>query len=135
MPMYIVDENVPIVRNDSSRKKPKAPQADETCRRACIRALKSVVRSGILIVDADGVVLAKYRRHLQHKGQPGVGDAFFKHVADNQFNPRKVARVNLQQNADRVFEDFPADASLAAFDRSDRVFVALALASARDPAL
>jgi hypothetical protein len=70
MPAYIVDENVAIVANDSSRKVTKAWQADEACRVACINALTSVVKSGILVVDCDGVVLEKYRRYLQHKGQP-----------------------------------------------------------------
>ena len=98
MPAYVVDENVPIVANDSSRRKPKTPQADRACRDACTRALTSVVKEGILIIDSDGVVLENYRRHLQHKGQPGIGDAFFKHVVDRQFDRRKVRRIPIQTN-------------------------------------
>jgi hypothetical protein len=57
MKAYVVDENVPIVANDSSRPEPKAPQADNTCRLGCIQALKGVVKSGILIIDTAGDVL------------------------------------------------------------------------------
>jgi hypothetical protein len=78
-------------------------------------------------------VLEKYRRYLQHKGQPGVGDAFFKHVIDHQYNPKKIRRIRIEENADRIFEAFPADASLATFDRSDRVFVTLALVARGNP--
>ena len=130
---YVVDENVPIVANDSSRAEPKAPQADPACRLACVRALKSVVNAGILIIDSDGIVLEKYRRHLQHKGQPGIGDAFFKHVVDHQFDQRKVRRIPIQINADREFEAFPVDVALATFDRSDRVYVTLALVAPDNP--
>jgi len=133
MKAYVVDENVPIVANDSVRLEPKAPQADIDCRLACVQALRSIVKSGILIVDSAGEVLENYRRHLQHRGQPGVGDAFFKHIIDHHFNRRKVRRVSLVKNAKRGFEAFPAEAALATFDRSDRIYIALALAALEKP--
>jgi hypothetical protein len=133
MNAYVVDENVPIVANDSGRAELKAPQADNACRLACVLALKCVVRSRILIIDTAGGVLGNYQRHLQHKGQPGVGDAFFKHIMDNQYNPKRVQRIAITKNAEREFDMFPADAALATFDRSDRIFVALALAAPERP--
>ncbi len=42
----------------------KAPQADTACRVSCARALHSVVKAGILIIDSDRIVLEKYRRLL-----------------------------------------------------------------------
>jgi hypothetical protein len=133
MSAYVVDENVPIVANDSVRTIPKSPQADQTCRLSCVQALRRIVRSGTLIVDDDGEVLENYRRHLHHRGQPGVGDAFFKHIVDNQFNLTKVRRISIQRNADNEFDNFPADPGLATFDVSDRIYVALALAAPQKP--
>jgi hypothetical protein len=134
MNAYLVDENVPIVANDTIRPQPKAPQADNVCRLACVQALRSVVKSGILVIDDAGEVLENYRRHLNRRCQPGVGDAFFKHIIDHQFNRRKVRRIPMAKNAHGEFEAFPADdASLATFDHSDRIFVALALAAADHP--
>lgn len=81
MNAYVVDENVPIVANDYVRAEPRAPQADNTCRLACIQALRRAVKSGIIVIDDAGDILEHYRQHLRHHGQPGVGDAFFKHVS------------------------------------------------------
>jgi hypothetical protein len=133
MNAYVVDENVPIVANDSVRSEPKAPQADKRCRIACVQALNCIVKSGILIIDSEGEVLENYRAYLQHKGQPGVGDAFYKHVIDHQFNRKKVRRILIAKNAQHEFEDFPADPALATFDPSDRVYVALAVAAPEKP--
>jgi hypothetical protein len=132
MNAYVVDENVPIVANDSVRPKPQAPQADPACRLACVQALKRVVKAGILIIDDAGEVLEKYQRYLHHRGQPGVGDAFLKHVVDRQFNRRKVRRIPMAKNADGELI-FPCGAALASFDPSDRIFVALALAAPEQP--
>jgi hypothetical protein len=135
MPAYVVDENVPIVANDSSRQTLGTPQADAACRDACVRALNSAVKSGLVVIDDEGVVLGKYREHLKPNGQPGVGYAFFKHVIDRQFDRKKVRRTSIQPNGDREFEVFPVHASLATFDRSDRIYVALALAAPQNPVI
>jgi hypothetical protein len=133
MNAYVLDENVPIVANDSVRSKPKAAQADMACRLACVQALKCVVQSAIIIIDSAGGVLERYRVYLQHRGQPGVGDAFFKHIIDHQYNRKKVRRIALTRHPHREFEEFPVDASLETFDLSDRIFVALALAAPENP--
>jgi hypothetical protein len=129
MSTFVVDENVPIVANDRVRTIPKAPQADNACRISCVHALRHIVKSGILIIDDVGEVLDNYRRHLQHRGQPGVGDAFFKHIVDNQFNRKKVHRISVPKTNENEFESFPADPALHTFDGSDRIYVALALAA------
>jgi len=133
MNAYVVDENVPIVANDGVRSEPKVPQADGNCRLACVQALKRIVKSGILIIDSAGGVLENYRAYLQHRGQPGVGDAFYKHVIDHQFNRTKVRRILITKNAQGEFEDFPTDPALATFDPSDRLYVALAVAAPEKP--
>jgi hypothetical protein len=129
MKAYVIDENVPIVANDNVRRVRIAPQADDACRLACIRMLRKIVKSGLVVVDTAGEVIDKYRSQLQYRGQPGVGDAFYKHVVDHQFNQKKVRQTLVLKHDERGFEDFPAAEELATFDRSDRIFIALALAS------
>jgi hypothetical protein len=82
-----------------------------------------------MVIDDGGEILENYRRHLHHRGQPGVGDAFFKHAVDNQFNRKKVLRVSIARNDENEFDVFPADPALRTFDRSDRIYVAVALAA------
>jgi hypothetical protein len=135
MSIFIVDENVAIVANDPVRSEAKAPQADGVCRLACVRLLRKAAKSGVVAIDAAGEVLQAYRRHLNYRGQPGVGDAFFKHLVDHQFNHKRVRRVALPRHADRGFEAFPADSDLATFDPSDRIYVALALVAPGKPTI
>jgi hypothetical protein len=133
MSAFVVDENVPIVANDSVHVRPKAPQADSRCRLACVQMLNRIVRSGTLVIDSEGQVLENYRAHLQHSGQPGVGDAFYKHIFDHQFDQKRVRRIALEKNAEGEFKDFPIDPALATFDPSDRVYVAPAIAAPHTP--
>jgi hypothetical protein len=127
----IVDENVAIVANDNSRRDRLAVQADEVCQLECIKALRSIVKNGITVIDDAGEILRKYREYLSGRGQPGVGDAFLKHIYDNQYNKRKVQRTPLAVNEDGTYSDFPSSPGLNTFDPSDRVFVALARASTK----
>ena len=129
MVAYVVDENVPIVANDASRPEKKSPQADAECRQSCIRVLKLIVAKGAVVLDDAGEVMFKYRRRLSGTGQPGVGDAFLKHLSDRQYDRRKVLRISLHQSSTGEFTDFPDDPALASFDPADRIFVALARAA------
>ena len=131
----IVEENVAIVANDNSRQPPVAPQANERCQLECIRALRTIVKNGIVIIDDAGEILRKYRQNLSGKGQPGVGDAFLKHVYDHQYNKRKVQRTALTIDENGEYADFPSDPLLMNFDPSDRLFVALACASPKPAAI
>lgn len=135
----VVDENVPIVANDTVRISgdlaPLAPQADDVCRLAVVRKLRELVRNGIAVIDDAGEVMRKYRRYLNGKGQPGVGDAFLKHIADHEYNVSKVIRVALERDGDGNYAEFPADPTLSSFDPSDRIFVALALSAPKTTTL
>lgn len=131
MTVCIVDENVPIVANDVARitagLDAVAPEADEACRLAAIQRLRALISKGTVAIDDGGEVIARYRKHLSGKGQPGVGDYFLKYVSDNSFSPNRVVRFALQRTDKGEYADFPDDAELRRFDRDDRVFVALAL--------
>ena len=126
----VVDTNVPLVANG------KAEQADLACEYACIQALKKVEAGRHrLLLDDKGLILKEYRNNLHPSGQPGVGDAFFKWLHENQANPQHCCIVPVAFHTHRGFAEFPDDPRLVNFDKDDRKFVAVALASQSGPQL
>lgn len=65
-------------------------------------------------------------------GQPGVGDRFLKWVHDNRWGFPDSDRVRITSNGTSYME-FPNHEGLAAFDNSDRKFVATSNAHPRKP--
>jgi len=117
----IVDTNVPITANG------QAEHASPACQLACIASLRMIQAQRRISVDQSGLILQEYRRHLSPNGQPGLGDAFFKWLWNNQANPQVCVLVPITPTADsRDFAEFPDDPALERFDRSDRKFVAVA---------
>ena len=111
------------------------PHELTACVLACVEAVEHVVKKGGLVVDSGEEIFDEYRNNLSMSGQPGVGDGFMKWVHDNQWNDRKVDRINITKNGES-YNEFPAHAGLTAFDNSDRKFVAVANAhSAKPPIL
>lgn len=131
MSASVVDTNVAVVANR------RQTHAGADCQLECVRRLQHLVRRGVVVLDQLGLILAEYRRHMKPAGEPGVGDAFLRHLFDHQYNPAKCELVALTRIADdhRSFQQFPEDDRLAGFDPSDRKFVAAARASARDPVI
>lgn len=87
------------------------------------------------MVDAANVIFTEYKRHLSFSGQPGAGDIFFKWFVDNRYRTDRVVQIDLPDCPVRPheYQHFPDDPDLTTFDRSDRVFVALAIAHADHP--
>ena len=123
----VVDTNVPLVANG------KADQAGLKCEDACVRKLIQVQAERRTLLDDKWLIIEEYRRNLSHAGQPGVGDAFFKWLWENQANPQHCRIVPVTVHADREFAEFPDDPRLVSFDLADRKFVAVALASGAGP--
>ncbi len=121
MTAFVVDTNVAIAANA------RATHADMPCQSVCIERLEHVVEQGVVAVDDTGSILDEYGNHLQFSGQPGVGDAFFKHVFDNQHRGGRVQRVAVTPSDDdrKGFEELPDNT----FDPSDRKFLAVAVAA------
>lgn len=117
-----IDTNVPIVANG------KADHAGADCEEACIVALLRSRDENTLLLDASGEILDEYRRNLRPSGQPGLGDAFFKWIWDRQGRDEICRFVAISPHRARKYAEFPADPDLAAFDPSDRKFVAVVLA-------
>ena len=128
MRAVVVETNVIVVANR------KSPQAGPDCILACVDALEHA-RQEIVVIDSSVKILDEYRKHASLSGQPGIGDAFIKWLWNNQANPQHCERVDVtpKTNDPDDFEEFPNDADLAKFDRSDRKFVAVALTSRHRP--
>lgn len=130
-PAVAVDTNAAIAANG------KSPQASLSCVQACQTRLYLVRSRQRVLIDEGGLVLDEYRRHLSPRGQPGLGDAFFKWLWDNQANLQVCRRVSISPISDplRAFAEFPDDPDLKGFDRSDQKFVAVVLASRQRAAI
>jgi hypothetical protein len=128
MAAVVMDTNVGVVANG------KTPQANIECVSSCTDALVEIRERHRVLLDDRGLILDEYLRHLSPSGQPGLGDAFFKWLWDNQWNPEHCRQVPVTPVSERRgFEEFPEDPDLATFDPSDRKFVAVALASGEQP--
>ena len=127
MSEVIVDTNVAVVANGF------AQQASDGCVEQCVDELERIVNGCVVVLDSDGLILDEYQKILNFSGHPGAGDAFFKWLFFNQANPEHCRKVAITPHADRGFEEFPDDSALANFDRDDRKFIAVALASKTAP--
>jgi hypothetical protein len=128
MTAVVMDTNIGVVANR------RAPHAGIECVSSCVGALVEIRERHHVLLDDRGLILDEYRRHLSPSGQPGPGDALFKWLWDNQWNPEHCRQMPVTPVSEqRGFEEFPEDPDLAAFDPSDRKFVAVALASGEQP--
>ncbi|MEK6792071.1 MAG: hypothetical protein AABY45_10275 [Deltaproteobacteria bacterium] len=126
---FVVDVNVVIVANG------RADHADHACVLSCLDALEEIKREGVIVLDNGLCILNEYKNHLSLAGQSGVGDAFMKWVWEHQAVADRCERVVLTPigNAADEFAEFPDVPELRDFDRTDRKYVAVALASQRNP--
>ena len=129
MKAVVVDTNVLIVANEAS------DQAGPDHVIACVKALEKARLQSIIAIDSGNRIFEEYFRQVSHSGQPGMGDAFAKWLFENQGHPKHCERVNITPKIDdpENFQEFPDDPDLAAFDRSDRKFVAVVIASQNNP--
>lgn len=118
-----VDTNVAIVANG------RDPSHPVGCRLACTQSLAELRAKGVIVIDGGRRMLAEYQRHLNPKGQPGVGDQFFQHILRNAANRKCVHQVEVACNRDGHSAEFPDDPELAGFDLSDRVCATVAMKS------
>lgn len=127
----VVDTNVPVVANG------RTEQAGTSCVLACLSALQDARNGGKVVLDDGSRILNEYMVHLSHSGQPGPGDAFFRWIWQNQANPEicECVAIHPRHGTEGDFEEFPQDPELQSFDRSDRKFVAVALASTNRPTI
>lgn len=120
----VVDTNVAKVANG------EAEQAGSSCVTRYIDKLLDIRRHGCVVLDQGGKILEEYDKSLEFSG-PNPGDEFFRWLWLNQSTCSR--KVSITEHPERGFENFPDDPELDGFDRDDRKFVAVALASGISP--
>jgi len=118
----VVETNVSIAANG------RDTHASLACQFTCVEFLEKLVSSQSrdqVLLDEQGLIFDEYKRHLNYKGQPGVGDMFFKYLHDHMYLDGKVRLVAITPLADeaRGFAELPANP----VDKSDRKFLVTAL--------
>jgi hypothetical protein len=88
-----------------------------------------------LFLDASGEILEEYGKQVLHGAPQGVGDAFYVWAVTYQATPSTCQLVNITSDEDWEYVEFPHDEDLRKFDRSDRKFVAVAIASGQNPTI
>lgn len=129
MSVAVVDTNVVLVANGQHA------DVSPDCVKSCTLALQGVMRSGKLVLDDGFRILLEYQNKTQPKTGNRPGDAFVKWALNNRCNAKWVDQVTLQEHDERGFESFPDDPELAAFDNSDRKFVAVSGAHPGKPSI
>lgn len=86
----VVDTNVLITANGD------ASHTNYECMDNSIQKLLLIYNTSKVVLDESSCILAEYQKHLDFKGEPGVGDMFFRWVHDNQANPNICSKVNIQ---------------------------------------
>ena len=128
---HVVDTNVLCVAEDKSDDWPTE------CGLECIRFLAELRKGGRLVLDDAQRILKEYGKALDAvgNGQPGVGRLFLHWAYRNWANEERCEIVPLTPLPldPGDFEEFPQDPALADFHTDDRKFVAVALASERNP--
>lgn len=131
MNAVVIDTNILLVADG------QAVHMSADCRQECAKRLAQTMSSERVVLDRQRLLLNEYGHKLNpSKRPPSPGGAFLKWLLVNQANPRRVELVRLtplDQPASR-FAEFPSDPALeAAFDPSDRKFVAAANAHPEKP--
>ncbi|MDO7884189.1 hypothetical protein [Hymenobacter cheonanensis] len=123
---YLIDTNVPLAANGKS-------DAGPACVLTAVQRLVQLQTAEKLVLDSGFLILKEYQNKLSPTGQPGVGDAFLLWAWRNHTNSKHCELATLELAEDGSFAAFPNDPALAAFDPSDRKFVAAALTHAANP--
>ena len=131
MRSFVVDTNVAVVANG------RGTHAGAKCQLRCVRRLRELVQHGVVVLDQLGLILEEYGRHLRPAGQPGVGDAFLRHLFDHSYDATKCELVALTfiPDENRSFEEFPNDEALEGLIATTESSSPAARASIRDPAI
>ncbi|MFA7543281.1 MAG: hypothetical protein WCY84_02800 [Candidatus Cloacimonadaceae bacterium] len=129
---FIIDTNIPLTANKIFNN-PKNEKDWMQCAYNCIELLETVVKSKQgLVLDAGDEIFREYGHKLSYKGQPGVGDKFFKWLHDNRYSFPTEDRVEITPQGD-TYKEFPDHPGLKDFDISDRKFIAVAYSHSAKP--
>ena len=119
---WVIDTNITIAANGNSS------HASPECQLACIEILEEACagNKGLkIILDDLDLIFSEYSRHLSYKGQPGVGDMYFKFLHNNKHLEKSINLVTITPNEsdESGFDELPN----TTIDKSDRKFLAAAI--------
>lgn len=123
----VIDTNVPIAANGRNT------HAEPDCQVRCIEFLQRLAsgRSKVVVaLDEGALLLDEYKRYLNYRGQPGVGDIFFKFLHDHMYGSNRVELVPVTRSGDesRGFDELPVND----LDPSDRKLLAVAVVASAE---
>lgn len=126
MSAVVIDVNVLVVANAR-----ETEQATPDCILNCVSALEEA-REKIVVLDNLGLIFGQYQDYNNFKGQPGLGDFFFRWLYLNQFDVEhcEIVSLTVEENS---FLEVPN--GLRGFDPSDHVYIAAAKASIHSPTI
>ena len=128
MTPHVIDTNVLAVANG------RHGTASPGCVEHCVSYLQQMKASGLVLIDDGRRILDEYRDNLWKGGQPRAGWAFYKWLCDHPKSGHlRSVHITPVPGSDDNFMEFPSDPSFAGFDRGDRKFVAVAIASGLHP--
>lgn len=127
MSEVVIDTNVLLIANG------RHDDVSAVCVAHCIAELQRVQRDGKVVIDDAYHLLQEYLHKTSLHPPKGVGDVFLKWLLRNIGNAALVETVSIHETATDEFAEFPVAALQAAFDPSDRKFVAVAAAHPAKP--
>ena len=120
MSRVIIDTNVAVEANrQNSTTEPR-------CVEACIGFLIDARNYHVVLIDSGNEIRKEYARALGQSRPYQLGAQFLFYIYQNQWDTKRVRRVELKKTKKGDFVDFPNVAALETFDPSDRKFAALA---------
>ena len=137
MSAFVIDVNVLIVANGR-----ETAQVSPQCVLNCIEFLEEA-QAHLIVLDESGLIFEEYQNYNSFQGQPGVGDAFFKWIYNNQFDSERCERVTITPTVTSLnpsLEEVPLelrikDANKKIFDLDDHIWSAVARASQHKPVI
>ena len=95
----VIDTNVAIAANGRNT------HACAECQLACIDFLEKLTqhpKKQLVVLDDAEQIWGEYSSHLNYRGQPGVGDIFFKYLHDNRHKQEAIELVSITPSSDET---------------------------------
>lgn len=113
------------------------------CALRAVRRLNTARNNETVLLDTLDHIFQEYKPYMNFSGQPTLADEFFKYIHEKRWDETagRILQIPITENSDiatqdnRKYQEFPDDPRFSGFDRSDQKFVAVAVASGRNPAI
>ena len=135
-PAVVIDTNVLIAANH------RDTHVSADCSLNAARRLNAARQAEVVLLDTLGHIFLEYKCYCNFTGQPGAGDMFFLYLHQKRWDEAagKILQIPINENpsvdqGNRNYIEFPDDPDFAGFDPSDQKFVAVGIASGKNPAI